>query len=186
MDIGDNDILRKCKGPWSIQPSKRTCSLAHMWKGLRPLWKKTYADLLWKWSEYGLLQVHVAVLFTCELCTQHASGFFLLLSMYFSHETPSELKWNRKRTESSFKWTDNVNAKRTESLFCWSTFWSTLRGLSLVPLETSICENTLSHNESKNICIMAVCLIWLSCVWQPLLPLKKGFVKRAKSAAKLQ
>ena len=51
------------------------------------------------------------------------------------------------RTESSFKWTDNVNTKRTESLFCWSTIWSTLRGLSLVSLKINICENTLRYKS---------------------------------------
>ena len=50
-------------------------------------------------------------------------------------EAPSELKWTRKRTESSFKWTDNVN----ESLFGCPT----LRGLSLVRLKRTICENPL-------------------------------------------
>ena len=61
-------------------------------------------------------------------------------SVHWGSESSRGPGVNRKRTE-----THNVNTKRTEFFFCWSTFWSTYRGLSLVRLKGTICENTLKR-----------------------------------------
>lgn len=81
-------------------------------------------------------------------------------------EASSELKWTRKRTESSFKWTCTVNTKRTESL-C-SLF--TLRWLSTVLLKRTLHENTLNlwHFTLK---LKIILPLWVQCQFLTFMPL---------------